>query len=444
MPSSIPSPAFARSKSGFNTAGQRYAPFVPSEDDAWDESRILHLLRRTGHQVTREQIDELASLSPVEAVDRIVNQALSAPLPTPPSWRDDPPPDREAPLEEKQDFFDRNIEQSRRYQADWLAELFKGGLREQMALFWHNHFVTEYPVYHRSAWAYRYVDCLRRNSLGDFKVFVHEIGLSPAMLRYLDGFANSFGRPNENYARELLELFTTGLNNYTERDIKEIARALTGWRIGPIETYFDETRHDRGLKTIFGRVGPFGYDDVIDLVFLERRDEIARFISSKLYAFFVHPQVDDEVVDLMAADFTVNDFNLEVPVRTLLRSNAFFDRGVIGAQIKSPIDFYLGAVPRSGHRRRHVDCSQPRHLLVRSSAGWSFGARYPRSARCLGLAWSSRLDQQFVADRSLEHDLRVQPVARCRSNSGVDDRSCEPVHAGQGACDLYARPAGLG
>jgi uncharacterized protein (DUF1800 family) len=216
-----------------------------------------------------------------------------------------------------------------------------------MALFWHNHFVTEIQTYNFIApFAYQYLSLLRTHALGNFKSFVYDIGLTPAMLIYLNGIQNRAGAPNENYARELLELFTMGLGHYSEADIQEIARALTGWTVETqnLATVFIPAQFDGGVKTFFGRTGAYGYDDVVEILFEERAEAIARFICSKLYRFFVYDAIDDVVVDELAAIFLASQFEIEPVLRTLLKSKHFFDKTFFGAKIKSPVEMILGMI----------------------------------------------------------------------------------------------------
>ena len=204
-----------------------------------------------------------------------------------------------------------------------------------------------------------YVNCLQRNSLGNFRTFVSEIGLTSAMLRYLDGAFNNRQRPNENYARELYELFTLGEGNgYTEEDIIETARALTGYvnrgEVGCTMITFDPERHDPDAKTIMGQTGNWGYDDVIDVLFAQRTNEIANFICMKLYEFFVHPDSSDDagnaqtIIAGMANTFVANNFDIAPVLSELFKSEHFFDETAIGVIIKSPFDLYLGLLKETG------------------------------------------------------------------------------------------------
>ena len=242
------------------------------------------------------------------------------------------------------------------YYADLMRQLYHGGLRERMTLFWHNHFVTELEDYLIAPYAYRYVTTLHTHALGNFKDFVHAIGIESAMLLYLNGIQNTAGQPNENYARELCELFTMGQfdgkgnKNYTQPDIEEIARALTGWLVDPFELTVQLVffRHDFGEKTIFGRTGHWGYDDVIDILFEERAPQIAEFIARKLYKEFIYAAPDEDVVADLAQVFLDNNFEIAPVVGALFKSAHFHDDQVVGAQIKSPISMMTGLLREAG------------------------------------------------------------------------------------------------
>ena len=171
------------------------------------------------------------------------------------------------------------------------------------------------------------------------------------MLIYLNGVQNRVGSPNENYARELLELFTMGIEgpdgtpNYSQADVQELARVLTGWSIdvyGTLDAVFVPPWHDSGTKTVFGQTGAWGYDDVVPLLFGQRDSQIAHFVARKLYTEFVYAVPDEAVVADLAAVLLAHDFQIEPAVRALLKSAHFFDGATVGARIKSPATLTLG------------------------------------------------------------------------------------------------------
>ena len=336
-------------------------PLVPLQIEAGlepyaeplDTARLKHLLRRTGFGASATAIEANLGRMAADVVGNMVAEATDPsllPLPEVPDWIDTPIPDRNTSPAEFEQYVTNNGIWFDELRAGWFEWMHKGGLREKMTFFWHNHFVTEIGAYNLATLAYRYVSLLREHSLGNFKDFVRVIGLTPAMLIYLNGNANEKSAPNENYSRELLELFTMspqdrlGNPNYTQEDIEEIARALTGWVVdfANYSSIFIGSRFDTGEKTFFGRTGGFGYDDVIDILFEERASETAYFICWNLYREFVYEVPDDDIVQGLAGIFLSNNFELAPVVTALLQSAHFFDAQVIGARIQSPVELITG------------------------------------------------------------------------------------------------------
>ena len=319
-----------------------------------DRIHAAHLLRRAAGSAHPDEIDALIGKTAEAAVDEIVDAAIVQPLPEPPVWVDESVPRDQ---DEAQVYFNElNPMWLNELYTDLMRQVYYGGLRERMAMFWHNHFVTEIDTYFIAPVAHRYLTLLRTHALGNFKDFVHAVGTDIAMLVYLNGIQNEASAPNENYGRELLELFSMGQfdgqgnENYTQETIEEIARALTGWLIDPYEltAFFLSLRHDFGEKTIFGRTGNWGYDDVIDILFEERAPQIAEFIARKIYAAFVYAAPDEDLVAELAQVFLDNDFEIAPVVRAILKSAHLHDDDVIGAQIKSPVSMMTGLLRESG------------------------------------------------------------------------------------------------
>ncbi|NKB72137.1 MAG: DUF1800 family protein [Candidatus Latescibacteria bacterium] len=230
-------------------------------------------------------------------------------------------------------------------QLDWMVAMHQGGLREKMVLFWHNHLVTQGPRYSYNApLAYNYLETLRRNALGNFRTLVREMGLTPAMLLYLDGARNTQTAPNENYAREVMELFTLGLGEYSQQDIAEAARALTGYTVDVknLQVHFDPQRFDDGEKTFLGRTGRFTYDDVVDIIFTERAEAVAHHIATKLFRFFVYETPKIRVIKEIKEELLAADFEIAPVLQALLGSVHFFNGEYVGAQIKSPVELLHG------------------------------------------------------------------------------------------------------
>ena len=314
--------------------------------------QAAYLLRRTGFGASIDQINAITDRNAAEVIDEIVDAALdtvTTPVPPEPVWANELIPFNGS-QEEIDQYIQNMIAWGNELQDEWLSAMIRVGFRERMTLFWHNHFVTQYEGYFVAMHGYRYLRLLREHALGNVKNFVYAIGLDPAMLRYLNGDSNQKIEPNENYARELLELFTMspkdqeGNDNYTQTDIEEIARALTGWVIDYLThtTVFLPERFDEGVKSFLGRTGEFGYDEVIDIIFEERGAQTAYFISEKLYTEFVYALPDPVIVQQLADELVSNEFNLVPVIRILLKSAHFFDPQLSGAQIKSPVDLLAG------------------------------------------------------------------------------------------------------
>ncbi|MBO6576130.1 MAG: DUF1800 family protein [Rhodothermales bacterium] len=314
------------------------------------EADVKHALRRCAFGAKPELLEAWTGSTATELANALVDESVAMPLPDETWWANEAIPGRGSTQEERRAYRDANNQWLLEYRMDWMQRMMRDGLRERLALVWHNHFVTGVSSYRYAVFSFRYVQTLRTYALGNFKEFVRYMGLDPSMLLYLNGIQNRVGTPNENYARELLELFTMGpvgpdgTPNYTENDIRELARALTGFQVsattlGPV---FTRNRFDDGFKEIFGRFENFNYASAIDLIFAERAEAIAHFVCRHLYASLVYSGVDDAVVSSLATQLLDANWELEPVIRTLLASAHFFDPQAQGAQIKSPVEHALG------------------------------------------------------------------------------------------------------
>ncbi|MFX0555686.1 DUF1800 domain-containing protein [Maribacter sp. CXY002] len=317
-----------------------------------DQLRASHLYRRLGFSASVETINQAVGQNAGTLVDSLVDQAVNmAPIPTP-AWANWTNADYPADDDARRQLVNQ---QRSEFALNYANGMLNNNLSDRLSFFWSNHFVTELDVYECNSFLYEYINCLQRNAIGNFRTFVSEIGLTNAMLYYLDGVYNNGNNPNENYARELYELFSLGDGNgYTEDDIIETAKALSGYvergEIGCSPVTFRADAHDAGAKTIFGQTGNWGYDDVITILFQQRSNEIASFICLKLYEFFVHPDSNDDagnaqaIISGMATTFVANNFEIAPVLRQLFKSEHFFDDEAIGVIIKSPYDFYLNTL----------------------------------------------------------------------------------------------------
>ena len=321
-----------------NCATSDLSLFVPSTDMPWNKQRAVHLYRRIGFGTDIDTLLAVLNQSPEEVVDQLVQEAIDLPLSPVPDFANKVFADYGLAVLES------TLEKDG-WARDWIRELQKNGLRGRMALFWHNHFVTRFDVYLSSSYLYQYHTLLQTHALGNFKEFVREIGLTPAMLVFLNGVENVAASPNENYAREVYELFTLGVDNgYIQADIVETARALTGYTDMPEQwgaISFDPATHDSGAKTIFGQTGNWGYHDVVDILFEQRSSQIAQFIATKLYRHFINPAIDETVIQELATVFQNNDWEIAPLMSALFKSAHFFDEHNISTIIPGHLEHTL-------------------------------------------------------------------------------------------------------
>jgi uncharacterized protein (DUF1800 family) len=231
----------------------------------------------------------------------------------------------------------------------------KEQMREKMAFFWHGHFASRVvnPKFNRQI-----LNVIRKNALGNFKDLLFEVSQAPAMLNFLNNQQNKKDHPNENFAREVMELFTMGRGNYTEKDIREGARAFTGWGSDK-EGNFKERKnlHDEGSKTFLGKTGNFTGTDVLNII-LEQK-ATAKFITTKIYKFFVNENVDENVVKSLSESFYQSGYDIKKLMMDIFSSSWFYDKKNIGSRIKSPIELMAGIM-----RSLPMTIQNPENLIV--------------------------------------------------------------------------------
>ena len=247
---------------------------------------------------------------------------------------------KEMTEDERKKVQQKNRESVRSLNLNWL-DLFvttDAQLREKMAFFWHGHFACRnLNVFYQQG----LLDVIRRNALGSFRDMLHEVSRTAAMLNFLNNQQNRKDHPNENFAREVMELFTLGRGNYTENDIKEAARAFTGWTANlKGEFIFRRFQHDYGTKTVLGKTGNFDGDEVLDILLSQK--QTAKFLTQKIYKFFVNETPDDEKVNWLADRFYQSTYDIGKLMDDIFTSDWFYDEKNIGAKIKSPIELVAG------------------------------------------------------------------------------------------------------
>ena len=253
-------------------------------------------------------------------------------------------------------FMQEQRREEKKLNLGWIKQMSttQAQLREKMALFWNNHFACRAK---QGAYAQQLANIQRSNALGNFKTMTLEIGKSPAMLQFLNNQQNLRGHPNENFARELMELFTIGRGNYTEQDVKESARAFTGWgfdRNG--EFKFRPFVHDNGQKTFLGKTGDFKGEDIIDILF--EKKETARFVSNKLYKYLVNETPDPAHVGAMADVFYNANYEIKPLLEYVFTADWFYEDKNIGNLVKSPVELIVGL-----NRQFNINYQRPEVLL---------------------------------------------------------------------------------
>jgi uncharacterized protein (DUF1800 family) len=354
-----------------NVRPLQWAPSLQPFRGQWDDAAARHLLRRTQFGVKLAELKSVKDIGLTASLDFLLNDQLPQPLPPVKeynpanaavpdtliaggqTWVNDP-------------VTDGTINSLRRasFKKWWVGQMLNQqiSLREKMTLFWHNHFATESVDIGNAQYLFKHHSFLRKNALGNFKNLVREITTDPAMLVYLNGQNNNKTAPDENYAREIQELFAIGKGKgagFNEADVKAAARVLTGWRNNApeIKSFFDPNRHDVNdkqfsefykSKKIVGRTGvdagAIELGEMIDMLF--ETNEVALYLCRRLYVWFIHyqitPEIEESIIVPLAQVFRQNNYEVKPVLRMLLGSEHFFDPMNRGCQIKSPVDMLIG------------------------------------------------------------------------------------------------------
>ncbi|MGN6602246.1 MAG: DUF1800 domain-containing protein [Ginsengibacter sp.] len=242
--------------------------------------------------------------------------------------------------DQKRQFRRQSAEDIKSLNIFWLDEMInsKAQLREKMSLFWHGHFACRIlNIFFQQ----QLVNTIRQNAFSDFGTLLRNVSKSPTMLSFLNNQQNKKQHPNENFAREVMELFTMGRGNYTEADVKEGARAFTGWGFNLSGEFFERPfLHDNGTKTFLGKTGNFTGDDILDII-LEQK-ATAKFITQKFYKFFVNEDVDDEKSAFLADRFYQSNYNIQQLMNDIFTNDWFYEEKNVGTRIKSPVELLVG------------------------------------------------------------------------------------------------------
>lgn len=368
------------------------AELTVSANADWTYEKAAHLLSRAGFGGTPKQIEFLVSKGRDWSVDYLVDfEKIKLDDPSYPAGEDLPPMakggmiagfnenDRMEILNVVRRIDFGHMEGVREW---WLRRMVitPRPFEEKMTLFWHGHFTSGFKDVKNWRMIYDQNELLRSHCVGKFEPFLMAISTDSAMLEFLDNSSNQKNKPNENYARELMELFTMGVNTYTENDIKEAARALTGWRVTKSggEGTFQSRQHDGGEKEFLGKKGNFELKDIVHIIM--ERPETSRFLAKKIWMYFGCTDPAPEVIEGLAANLRATDFDLRETMRSLFKCDAFYAAAVLHAQIKNPVELVVGAyrqleIPPANGKGMYLACQQMGQDLFEppNVKGWDGG-----------------------------------------------------------------------
>ena len=342
---------------------------LPKADPTWTIFEAAHLLNRAGFGGDPDDIRNFHALGREKAVDSLLSptEPINAfPLP---AWTSDEqaladmkerigqrqaaqlakkelsPEQADMKIREVQKEIQKeNRQRTLEAQGWWFRRMLKtqAPLREKMTLFWHDHFATSFQKVKQPVLLIKQNELFRRQAFGSFKDLTQSILMDPAMLLYLDTESSKKGQPNENFAREVMELFTLGEGHYTEQDIHEAARAFTGYRLNRAtgKVIHNKRQWDETDKTVFGKTGPFAGPDVINLIFGKK--EPARFMTRKLWEFFVYEKPSESAINALAEGFQKADFKTGPLLREIFLSKEFYSESAMRSQIKCPVQYLVG------------------------------------------------------------------------------------------------------
>jgi|688.fasta_scaffold12917_12 uncharacterized protein (DUF1800 family) len=372
---------------------------VPSGKIEWNSEAAAHLLRRAAFGGLPEDADALAKQSLEGAVDSLLKSEEQTAWPVPAT---DPQVQAKERLLRKKgvalsEEARREIGMLRRSESDALRDLrywwldrmrsSVASVREKLTLFWHGHFATSETKVRFVHAMWKQNDTLRQMADGPFADLCHAMAVDPAMLIWLDGRQSEAKSPNENFAREVMELFTLGEGHYTEEDIREAARSFTGWRVDPqnCEAVFTARRFDDGRKKLFGKSGNFGARETVEILCAQPR--CAEFLAAKLWEFYAYPQPGTDLIKSLAAHYRRNDLSTRELLRMIFTHPEFYSLRARASQVKSPVQWMIQVARETGRQLLPPQLALPlaselgQNLFMPPSVkGWDGGTTWINSA----------------------------------------------------------------
>ncbi|MEZ6095939.1 MAG: DUF1800 domain-containing protein [Pirellulaceae bacterium] len=351
-----------------NRLDDRWKPWSPDTTEPWNRTRVAHLVRRTGFGVTLSELDQIVSGGFDQAIENLIRCEGA----------------------EEYDLQMAGMERTLASQQEpaalaswWLLRMINSPtpFLEKLTFFWHGHFATGAEKVASSKAMLDQNRLLRTHAKGNFRSLVQGISRDVAMLIYLDSTENRKTRPNENYARELMELFCLGTGNYTERDIKELARCFTGWEVRHNQFSFNQYQHDVGTKWFLEHSGNFGGEEAVNIVV--DQPATSRFIARKLIRFYcTDEEVEESVVEPLAECLRNSDFEIEPALQMLFKSRFFWSNEVVGRKVRSPVELAVGLIRLLGTQTNMNDLREQLRSLGQlplyppNVKGWEGGRRW--------------------------------------------------------------------
>lgn len=326
---------------------------APLDSKQWNMAKAAHLLNRAAFGGSPQEIKDFCALGFDGAVNKILNGADDSAQFPKPDWatprnllelrmevRDLPEEEKKARIKEQQ----RGLAQHGMALINWWLNRMHDSpnpTREKLTLFWHGHFATSIQKVKDPYLMWQQNDTLRANALGNFGAMTKAIARDPAMMVYLDTNQSRRQHPNENFARELMELFTLGIGNYTEDDIQQAARAFTGYKINPAnQTFrFAQFQQDTGVKKFFGKSGNFDGDNIVDMILA--KPECARYIAKKVWEFLAYEDPKPAILDHLTNTFRGQNYDIKSLLSEIFRSAEFYSADAYRSQVKSPVQWLI-------------------------------------------------------------------------------------------------------
>jgi hypothetical protein len=329
-PTSVPAPTSTPTSIPQPTTTPTHVP-QPSPILSSERVRIGHLLRRAGFGARQKDYDKFLAMGLDATVDYLLDYDSV---------------DNSA-LESRLASLNLNMEKSSQLKQWWLIRMIytERPLQEKMVLFWHGILTSSYKK-GGSLFMHVQNELFRKHALDNYDVLLKAVSRDPAMLNWLDSKRNKKRAPNENYSRELMELFTMGIGHYSEEDVRESARAFTGWGLQKGEFRFNPNDHDNLSKRFLGKTGDFDGDDIVDIIL--EHPATGDFIARELFSFFAHDDPEPEIIQQLATTFQTSNYSIKAVMRQILTSPEFYSEKAYRAKIKSPSELVAGTVRSLG------------------------------------------------------------------------------------------------